>query len=141
MQAVTNDAGVQAALKQPHDWRRVGREVRILKRLKNSPAIIHLYEVLSLPTKIYLIQELAEGGSLLDYVRQRKRLTEDEALRIFLQIVAGLQHCHAHEVRGHISRSTVDLPLLLVLQRHSTGCFEGQRLEGLRKQGSLQQQS
>ena len=44
--------------------------------------------------------ELAQGGSLLDYVRQRKRLAEPEACFFLQQIVHGLMHCHNMEVRG-----------------------------------------
>ena len=42
--------------------------------------------------------ELAQGGSLLDYVRQRKRLAEPEACFFLQQIVLGLMHCHDMEV-------------------------------------------
>lgn len=85
-------------MKTPYDWRRVGREIRILRRLKNHPAIIHMYDVITLPSSVYVIQELAHGGSLLDFVRSRKRIPEETALRFFLQIVAGLQFCHDNEV-------------------------------------------
>ena len=43
--------------------------------------------------------ELAQGGSLLDYVRQRKRLAEPEACFFLQQIVHGLMHCHDMEVQ------------------------------------------
>lgn len=89
---------VQKALKDKHDWRRVGREIRILKRLKNHPAIIHMYDVISMPSEVFVIQELAQGGSLLDYIRDRKRVSENLAIRFFLQVVAGLQYCHDREV-------------------------------------------
>lgn len=45
------------------------------------------------------VMELAQGGSLLDYVRQRKRLAEPEACFFLQQIVLGLMHCHDMEVR------------------------------------------
>ena len=44
--------------------------------------------------------ELAQGGSLLDYVRQRKRLAEPEACFFLQQIVHGLMHCHDMEVQS-----------------------------------------
>ncbi len=44
--------------------------------------------------------ELAQGGSLLDYVRQRKRLAEPEACFLLQQIVHGLMHCHDMEVQS-----------------------------------------
>ena len=42
---------------------------------------------------------LLQGGSLLDYVRKRKRLSEAEACSFLQQIVKGLTHCHQHEAR------------------------------------------
>ena len=48
--------------------------------------------------------ELAQGGSLLDYVRQRKRLAEPEACFFLQQIVHGLVHCHSMEVSNLLGR-------------------------------------
>ena len=47
---------------------------------------------------MYIAMEYSPGGSLLDYVRSRKRLAEPEACAFFQQIVAGLAYCHANEV-------------------------------------------
>ncbi len=41
-----------------------------------------------------MILELCAGGDLLNYVRKRRRLKEDYAKYIFLQIVEGLMHIH-----------------------------------------------
>ena len=45
-----------------------------------------------------MVMEYAPSGSLLDYVRARKRLSEQESCFFLQQIVAGLQFCHANEV-------------------------------------------
>ncbi len=42
--------------------------------------------------------ELVEGGELFDYLVQRGRLPEHEALRFFQQIIGGLSYCHSHLV-------------------------------------------
>ena len=42
--------------------------------------------------------EHATGGSLLDFVRQRKRLDEPTARRFICQAAAGIEYCHAHGV-------------------------------------------
>jgi serine/threonine protein kinase len=44
----------------------------------------------------YLVLELAEGGELFDYLVQRGSLDINEALRIFQQIIEGLDYCHSH---------------------------------------------
>ena len=51
-----------------------------------------------MPSEVFVIQELAQGGSLLDFIRDRKRVSENLAIRFFLQVVAGLQYCHDREV-------------------------------------------
>ena len=53
---------------------------------------------LNLEVTVVQVMELAQGGSLLDYVRQRKRLAEPEACFFLQQIVHGLMHCHDMEV-------------------------------------------
>ena len=42
--------------------------------------------------------EYAGSGDLLQYVKKRKRLSEEESRRIFKQIVYGLAHCHCRSV-------------------------------------------
>lgn len=80
--------------------RRMQREIRVLKRL-NHPCVIRLFEVLEAAgSQLLLVMEYAPGGSLLDYVRSRKRLGEAEAAYFLQQILTGLQYCHNSEVRG-----------------------------------------
>jgi serine/threonine protein kinase len=74
------------------------REIRVLKRL-NHPCVIRLFEVLEAGSQLLLVMEYASGGSLLDYVRGRKRLGEAEAAYFLQQILTGLQYCHDSEVR------------------------------------------
>lgn len=45
-----------------------------------------------------MVMEFAGGGDLLQYVKQKKRLEENEAKYIFKQIVYGLAHCHCRSV-------------------------------------------
>ena len=46
----------------------------------------------------YLVLELVEGGELFQHIRQRGRLSEPEALRIFRQIIAALSYCHSFHI-------------------------------------------
>jgi len=46
------------------------------------------------PYRKYLIMQYSSGGDLCRYVREHRRLSEQEACRLFVQIVQGLQHCH-----------------------------------------------
>ena len=84
-------------LSDPADRRRVGREIRVLKRLA-SPRVVQLLEVVDAPSRMFMVMEHATGGSLLDFVRQRKRLDEPTARRFICQAAAGIEYCHAHGV-------------------------------------------
>lgn len=84
-------------LSDQNEARRIQREIRVLKRLTHA-AVIRLFEVLEAGPRLFLVMEYAPAGSLLDYVRSRKRLGEGEAAFFLQQIVAGLQYCHDNEV-------------------------------------------
>ena len=45
-----------------------------------------------------MVMEYANGGDLLQYVKKNKRLGEEQAKKIFRQVVYGLAHCHCRSV-------------------------------------------
>ena len=70
------------------------QEVRCMK-LVTHPSIIRLYEVIDTQNKLYLIQELGDGGDLYDYIMKHPSgVTEDTARHIFQQAVAAIRYCH-----------------------------------------------
>lgn len=87
----------KAKLTEENDRRRVGREIRVLKRLAHEH-VIRLFDVVDSPKIVYVVMEYADGGSLLDYVRRRKKLAEPEAARFFHQMCRGLDYCHGNGV-------------------------------------------
>jgi serine/threonine protein kinase len=50
------------------------------------------------PENIFVVMQYAAGGSLLDYVRTRKRLHEREARHFLGQMCQALQYCHGCQV-------------------------------------------
>lgn len=46
----------------------------------------------------YLVLEYIEGGELFDYVSMNGPLPEEEAVRLFRQIIAGLSYCHRFNI-------------------------------------------
>jgi 5'-AMP-activated protein kinase catalytic alpha subunit len=87
----------KAKILDPAELRRVEREIRVMRRLDHI-SIVKLFEVIDTPSKQYMVMEHAPMGSLLDYVRGKRRLEESQAATFFVQIAAGLQYCHQHEV-------------------------------------------
>lgn len=70
------------------------QEVRCMK-LVTHPSIIRLYEVIDTQTKLYLIQELGDGGDLYDFIMKHPSgVDEDLARRIFKQAVSAIRYCH-----------------------------------------------
>ncbi|KAL1770173.1 sperm motility kinase 2B-like, partial [Sigmodon hispidus] len=65
-----------------------------IMKMTNHPNIISLLQVIETEKKIYLIMELAEGQQLYQYIRKNGPLQEDEARRIFLQILSAVSYCH-----------------------------------------------
>lgn len=48
--------------------------------------------------QIAIVMEYCEGGTLLDYVKTRNYLSEDEARHFFTQIVDAISYCHSNKV-------------------------------------------
>lgn len=65
-------------------------EIKVLKSCDN-PSIIKLYDMKKTQNNFYLILEFCNEGDMGDYLKQKKYLTEDEAVEYFLQIIHGFK--------------------------------------------------
>ncbi|GAA5868450.1 hypothetical protein JCM1840_006999 [Sporobolomyces johnsonii] len=84
----------------------VGREVEVMRQLKNHPKIVNMIEasVADLPGgvdgskgyEIYILMEWCPGGGIIDMMNTRlqNRLTESEILKIFADTVEAVAHMH-----------------------------------------------
>jgi 5'-AMP-activated protein kinase catalytic alpha subunit len=84
----------RSKLRSPDMSEKVRREISILMMMKH-PHIVRLYEVIETPTEIFLVMEHVAGGELFDYIVTRGKLHEEEARRIFQQVVSALAYCHS----------------------------------------------
>ena len=73
------------------------QEIKIHKKL-NHPHIIKLYSFFEDKYFIYMILEYAENGTLYNYMKKRKVLTESEAFIFFFQTCLGIDYLHKHDV-------------------------------------------
>ena len=71
----------------------VARELEIMK-IADHPFVVHLFEILEDDNYIFLVMELLEGGNLLDYINDQGALPEDNARRIFTQLVSAIEYLH-----------------------------------------------
>ncbi len=61
-------------------------EIRVLKTCTNDN-IIKLYDIKKTANNFYLIMEYCNEGDLMQYLKKKKKLTEDEAIEFFIQII------------------------------------------------------
>ena len=85
--------------KAPEDFlkRFLPRELNIIQLLEH-PNIIHVYEVLDIGDKVYVVMDIAAGGDLLDYIKTRGFVRENLSKKVFMQIVQAVKHCHENGV-------------------------------------------
>ena len=65
-------------------------EIKVLKSCDNNN-IIKLYDMKKTANNFYLIIEYCNEGDMGDYLKQKKYLTEDEAVEYFLEILNGFR--------------------------------------------------
>ncbi|CAD8190145.1 unnamed protein product [Paramecium pentaurelia] len=68
-------------------------ECYVLRKL-NSPYILKLYEIIQLDEMLILVTEYIKGGSLYQYLKDKKKLTEIESIQILLKLTIALQAVH-----------------------------------------------
>ena len=78
-------------IKDVNDVERVTREIHILKIVRH-PHIIQLYEIIETQSKLYLIMEHCSNGELFDYITSRNRLKEEEACKLFQQLISAIEY-------------------------------------------------
>ncbi|CUM66528.1 uncharacterized protein PRCAT00004195001 [Priceomyces carsonii] len=99
-------------LKDSESEIKIHREINSLKLLKH-PNIVSLVEVMKSGKYIGIVLEYASGGELFDYILKNKVLKENDAKKIFAQLVSGVDYMHS---KGLIHR---DLKLEnLLLDKH-----------------------
>jgi len=76
---------------------KIVREIHILNKASHKN-IIRLIEVFENSTQIFLVTEYADNGDLLQLIKQKGNLCEEEAKPIFRQIVYGLAHLNCRGV-------------------------------------------
>uniref|UniRef100_A0A8D2QA73 non-specific serine/threonine protein kinase n=1 Tax=Zonotrichia albicollis TaxID=44394 RepID=A0A8D2QA73_ZONAL len=70
------------------------REMEALMKL-HHPAIIETYEIFETSSgKVYIVMELGEKGSLLNYLSNQGAMEESAARSKFQQLASAIQHCH-----------------------------------------------
>ena len=75
----------------------IKKEISIMKMVKHT-YIVGMIEVLASKTKIFIVLELVTGGELFDKIVSVGKLSEEQALFYFAQLVDGVEYCHKNGV-------------------------------------------
>ena len=69
------------------------REVKVMRKM-DHPFIVPLFEVLDDDKNFYIVIEYVENGNLLDHINESKGLQEEQAKKIFYQIITAIEYLH-----------------------------------------------
>jgi BR serine/threonine kinase len=88
----------RAALEsKPTIYAKLQREIALMSLFEHSH-VLRLYEVFESPRHLHIVLEYAEKGELFDLLVAQKRLSEEDGMEIFRQIIYALEYLHLHGV-------------------------------------------
>ena len=92
---ITNAGGIDNC----EDVESIFSEAETLKSLvhPNIVKVINFF-VIKKTLQTYFVMEHLEGGELLQFLEEKKQLTEDDALAIFKQIISAIDYCHRQKI-------------------------------------------
>ena len=73
------------------------QEIKVLKQIENE-FVIRLLEILKSKNNIYLVTEYCNGTDMANYLRLKKRISEEEAVYILQQVIRGFYHIRQKNV-------------------------------------------
>ena len=76
---------------------KIKREIGLM-RLFNHPHLLKLINVLESARHLYIILEYASHGELFDFLQEQPSLSVEFAIRLFRQIIYGLEFLHSHSI-------------------------------------------
>ena len=84
-------------------------EIKVLRSC-NNPNIIKLYDIKKTKNNIYLVLEYCNEGDLMQFLKRKERLTEDEAIEFLVQILSAFKTL----VKANIMHRDFKLPNILL---------------------------
>lgn len=75
-------------------WDQLSNEIKILAKC-NHPNIIKLFSVFEDSSRVFLLLELAKGGSLFDKLKKKKKFSEQETAKYTTDVLRALHYLHS----------------------------------------------
>lgn len=77
--------------------KRFMHEIRLLKKV-DSPHVVKLFDAEMSDANCYIVMEYVDGDILKDYIKNRSRLTVDEAVEFAIQLAEGFDEIHRNGI-------------------------------------------
>lgn len=80
----------------PHDFltKFLPREIDVVRGLDHNN-IIRYYRCIETTRRVYIVMQYAGNGSLLEMIRKRSQIPEEEAKSIYRQLISAISYCHS----------------------------------------------
>lgn len=103
------------------DFDKISKEISVWKQLRGLPHIISVIELDQFDDYIYVVSDFADGGSLERWLNKNgKASSVDEAVKITLEILTGLQKLHE---KGFVHRDIKPDNILITNGSHCLADF------------------
>ncbi|KAI8324593.1 Pkinase-domain-containing protein [Martensiomyces pterosporus] len=76
---------------------KIKREIAALKAV-NYSYIVRLHDIIETERYIGIVIEYASGGELFDHILAHRQLKENDACRLFAQLIAGVSYLHSKHI-------------------------------------------
>ncbi|KAJ2646007.1 hypothetical protein GGH99_008128, partial [Coemansia sp. RSA 1285] len=79
---------------------KIKREIAALKMEgeMDFPYIVKLHDIIETERYIGIVIEYASGGELFDHILAHRQLKENDACRLFAQLIAGVSYLHSSNI-------------------------------------------
>ncbi|KAI9805401.1 MAG: hypothetical protein M1825_000652 [Sarcosagium campestre] len=88
---------VKTAMPQQKMAEKFKTELQIHSKMRH-PSIVEFHRAFSFGTSTYIVLELCTNGSMMDMVKQRRQLTEEEIRRFTIQTCGAIKYMHSKGV-------------------------------------------
>ncbi|KAK8817749.1 hypothetical protein WA538_004466 [Blastocystis sp. DL] len=76
----------------------IKNEIRALCSLRDIPSIVHIFQAYCCNNMYYIVEELLQGMTLLDYVMKNGPLKEQEARTVMRVLLETIRECHKRHI-------------------------------------------
>jgi polo-like kinase 1 len=82
---------------KPRDINKIENEVAILAEM-DHPSVARMNRFFEDEENVYIVMELCENKSMIELLKVRQRLTEDEVKSYISQLIEGLKYLHQNQI-------------------------------------------